>query len=146
MSYPYKKEVILDDGTTAVELGGTQVKRDFKNKLSAHPITQDQTGETKTLALNLNRIKKNIEVSAKLDDEVADKQNGGLDKEQVHDDVMTIFTSQKRVTLVYGDKVYKGFISQLSIDEQSKQDNSVYAYKIRLTVAEDMNVENTGGS
>jgi len=141
MTDAYKKEVTIDDGTTSVTLGGTQFKEDYKNKLSASPIAQENSGETKNLALNLNRIKHTITVSAKVSDSVASALNSGDDKETVHDDLLTIFKSQNRVTLTYGSRTFKGFLNQLNVTENADQDASLYSYKIRLLESEDMAVE-----
>lgn len=78
MSNEYTKTIILDDSSRAVALGATQVKHDLKNKLNESAIAQEDSGDTKTLALNLNEINEQYEVTAKIDDDVAGGLNGEL--------------------------------------------------------------------
>lgn len=138
MTNAYKKELKYETSSKTVVLGGIQVKEDFKNEIYSSPIAQDNTGDTENLALNLNRVKKNIEATAQVSDPLAAALNGGQTKEDVKQDLLTIFQSQEVVTMTYGNETFTGFIQQLNITENSEEDNSFYEFKIRLLVSKDM--------
>lgn len=139
MTKAYSKEGVIKDGTTSATVGVTQMKNDFKNKISNTPLAQESSGQTKNLALNLNRIKENYKITFVVDDEIADKlDNAGSTKEDLKDKIITIFKSQNLVTIEYGNDTRTGFLMALNIDEKSKNDASHYKIQTNLIVSEDM--------
>lgn len=139
MTNAYTKTIILDDGKNVVQLGGTEIKYDSKNKLNESNLAQEQSGQTRTLALNLNQITEQHEITAVIDDTVADKLNGSYDnKEEVKNQLKTIYKSQREVDFVYGNETHTGFIQQLSITEKSDSDASFYRIKARHLTSDSM--------
>jgi len=104
------------------------------------PIAQENEGETKNLALNLNEITEQFIITAVFDDEVADKLNkaNSINKEIAAERLETIFKSQDLVELKYGSRTDKGFIQQMTITENAKDDSKHYDVKIRFLKAEKM--------
>ena len=144
MSKTYRKEGFITDETTSVTAGVRQMKNDLKNKISNSPLAQEDSGNARNLALNLNRITENYELTLVVDDEVADKlDNAGNTKEDVRSKLETIFKSQRLVTIEYGQDTKEGFINQMNIDEKADEVGVFYKIKLRLLVSEDM-TDDTG--
>jgi len=140
MSEAYTKNVKLTAGNEVIFLGVTQMKHELKNRLNESPIAQENEGETKNLALNLNEITEQFIITAVFDDEVADKLNkaNSINKEIAAERLETIFKSQDLVELKYGSRRDKGFIQQMTITENAKDDSKHYDVKIRFLKAEKM--------
>lgn len=140
MSEAYTKNVRLTAGNEVIYLGVTQMKHELKNRLNESPIAQENEGETKNLALNLNEITEQFIITAVFDDEVADKLNkaNSINKEIAAERLEVIFKSQDLVELEYGSRTDKGFIQQMTITENAKDDNKHYDVKIRFLKAEKM--------
>jgi len=116
------------------------MKHEPKNRLNESHIAQENEGETKNLALNLNEITEQFIITAVFDDEVADKLNkaNSINKEIAAERLETIFKSQDLVELKYGSRTDKGFIQQMTITENAKDDSKHYDVKIRFLKAEKM--------
>jgi len=140
MSEAYTKNVRLTAGNEVIFLGVTQMKHELKNRLNESPIAQENAGETKNLALNLNEVTEQFIITAVFDDEVADKLNkaNSINKEIAAERLETIFKSQDLVELKYGSRTDNGFIQQMTITENAKDDNKHYDVKIRFLKAEKM--------
>jgi len=140
MSEAYTKNVKLTAGNEVIFLGVTQMKHELKNRLNESPIAQENEGETMNLALNLNEITEQFIITAVFDDEVADKLNkaNSINKEIAAERLETIFKSQDIVELKYGSRTDKGFIQQMTITENAKDDSKHYDVKIRFLKAEKM--------
>lgn len=135
----YEKAVKFDNGSTSVELGGIQVKHDWKNNLGEEPLPQENAGEKRTLALNMNRIIESFEVTVVIDDEVASEFNSSSDdKESIKNDFVSICESQDLTTLVYGDRTYKGYVKKFSSTERASEGSWQYKIKISFLVSEEM--------
>lgn len=145
MTKAYQKTIILDDGQNIVSFGAIEVKHDLENKLNESPIAQEQSGQTETLALNLNQINEQFELTAVMDDKVADKLNGSYNnKEEVIDVLLSMFKSQRQISFEYGvsgeagSREKNGFLQQLSIAEKAENDSTYYRIKARFLVASSM--------
>lgn len=132
MTKAYTKTVKFDDGNKTVEVGATKIERDFKNSLYSQPLAQDQTGDTETLIMNLNRVKRNWIINARIDDPFADKVDGSGDKEQAITNLLDIYLSQKRVTMTIGPRSQQGFLKNLNVVEKAGEDGTTYTMKIEF--------------
>jgi len=133
MTKAYTKTVKFDDGNKTVKVGATKIERDFKNSIYAEPIAQDQTGdEPENALLNLQRVKRNWVINARLDDPFADKVDGAGDKEQTFDNLLDIYLSQRIVTLTIGPRTHEGFLKNLNVVEKANEDASTYTMKIEF--------------
>jgi hypothetical protein len=70
-----KKTVAFENDAGRIVLAAREVKHDRKNKLKPSELAGDGDGEQDTVFLDLGRIRENIEVTAKIDDETAAKLN-----------------------------------------------------------------------
>lgn len=142
MSVNYTKNIKLTAGNEVIFLGASQVKHELKNKLNESPIAQENSGDQKTLALNLNEITEQFIITAHIDDKVANKLNkaNNITKEIAAERLEVIFKSQKQVTLEYGSRSDDGFIQQMTITENAKNDQKHYDVKIRFLKSESMDV------
>lgn len=117
----YSKTVKLSDSNRTVEVGATQVKNNLKNKLNNSPIAQEEAGQREQLALNLNMVTEQYQVTAKIDDEVAAELNASASTDNFTGDGTTQTFSLSQVTgneIVY---VNGNFLSEMryEIDEQN---------------------------
>lgn len=133
MTKAYTKTVKFDDGNKTVKVGATKIERDFKNSIYAEPIAQDTKGaDPKNALLNLQRVKRNWVITAKLDDPFSDKVDGSGDKEQALDNLLDIYLSQEIVTLTIGPRTHEGFLKNLNVTEKATQDGTTYTMKIEF--------------
>lgn len=142
----YKKKVKIDNGTKTAEVGAIEIERDFRNNLFTEPLAQDGTGDTETLIMNLNRVKRNWIITAKIDDEFASKVDGAGSKEDLYTKLEDIYLSQERVTLTIDEsdsnqRVHKGFLKNLNSIDAADRDSSAYELKIEFVKGKDIQNE-----
>jgi len=138
MTKAYTKTVKFDDGNKTVKVGATKIERDFKNSLYSSPLAQEQSGDAETLIMNLNRVKRNIIINARIDDPFADKIDSSGDKEQAFNNLLDIYLSQEKVTLTIGSRTNKGFLKNLNVTEKAGQDSTTYTMKIEFIKGKDI--------
>jgi len=127
-----------------VELAATVWNPTFQNNLSENQIPSRQPNEVETRIQNLLRVEESHTFEATVSDRFvkeSDEFGSGIeDKEDVYDQLVTIFTGLEPMEFDYGDTVTnkQGFISELSFEERAQQDNSVFRIDFTVLVGEPM--------
>lgn len=139
------KDVALayDDGTDKTYIGAEEVTRNRENELESYAKPNEIPPSHR--AQNMNKIKEQISVKAKMTDEATqilnseDSALGDGDKENLVDRLDEFYESTELLKLYYGDREYTGYISQIEYKERGRYENSVYDITLDFLIAVPMN-------
>lgn len=137
------KTVQIEDANRKVRIGARSVEDDRQNSLESFPRPSRQ-GDVEHRILNLNRIKRQFTIDAKMSDEDASAINDGVnanisDKEDLKDEFDKVFEDQNLVTLTYGSDTFTGFLSKRNFKEEASEENMHYRIKFTFLKGVEMN-------
>ena len=137
-----KQLIIYPEGEPgqSLELAATSWERRMSNDISDFSIPSLED-DVERKAQNLNQIQENHIFNALLSTEflrLSDVVTETETKEEADILLQNYFTSNTRVTVEYGHLELTGYLTELNVEEEAQNSNSVFRVDFNLMIAEPM--------
>jgi len=136
MSNSISKEVYVENPNTTTELDFGAVDVEFRGENDMGSFQRPRPGGSAPLtkALNLNQYKRTITVNGVFGDDYASKEGGRgtvtiSDKENLRDQLISMFHSTDLLTFHWGGSTYDGYMQSYRFKERGKDENSVLEFQ-----------------